>query len=115
MSHVNNAILHLPFEMNHEPEDRVKEVNKVLKEKFNQEFVLMDIQKKWYGGHKVFEADIAVAAFNYVSPDEILRVLKGIDWETPQDVQLIYMDQNDDHFTIMTPESDYLYPEGLSD
>lgn len=55
----------------------------------------------WYGGTKYMECCIFMGAYNYLNLNEFIDHLKSIEWEDPEDVQLIVRNQNEDRFKIV--------------
>ena len=52
------------------------------------------------GGPKCMECDVFMAAYNYLDRDEIIRVFKSVEWECPEEAQLMVKGQDDEQFTI---------------
>ncbi|WP_027394089.1 hypothetical protein [Aquimarina latercula] len=72
----------------------------------NKLFKIVSINDKtlpdaWYGGTKYMECNIFIGAYNYLNLEKLIDNLKSIEWEDPEDVQLIIKQQNDDHFRII--------------
>jgi hypothetical protein len=98
MSYVTNIILHLPIC----EEEKIEEVNKFFDEK-EKGLVSLDDGKLphgWYGGSKMLEANLYAGAFNYLSLEELMEYLRKIDWENPEEVQVMVKEQNDEVFRI---------------
>ncbi|HUX47420.1 MAG TPA: hypothetical protein VMV58_05345 [Desulfosporosinus sp.] len=55
----------------------------------------------WYGGSKMMEARLYLAAFNHFNEKEFISQLKSIDWECPEKVQLIIKRENDEKFSVI--------------
>jgi hypothetical protein len=101
MSYVTNLILN--FGTLEEHEDRLREVNSFFYKDDKAGFVLMDSEgtpQNWYGGSKVMECWIAMGAFNYIDLDEFKNHLKNVKWNSPEYMQLIIKDQDDDKWSI---------------
>lgn len=54
------------------------------------------------GGSKAWEAETAEAAFNHFGPYELRDALRTVEWRFPENVQVIYQDQHDATFSILT-------------
>ena len=63
------------------------------------------LQKGWYGGTKNLEVNIFIGAYNHLNLNDLIQHMSTIDWEEPEDVQVIVKEQNDDRFRIIN-----LYP-----
>lgn len=98
MSYVTNVILSMGMEG-----EKLEQVNKFFDG--NQKgFVSCDdesLPRGWYGGSKMLEIDIAVGAFNYLSIDELVEHLKTIEWQEPEEIQLLICDKDDNRFSIV--------------
>ena len=56
----------------------------------------------WYGGgHKAFEADLYVGAYNHFDLDAFFRFLKGLAWHPSDTVHLIVREQDDPGFWVV--------------
>jgi hypothetical protein len=55
----------------------------------------------WYGGSKYFEANLYLGAFNYLLLNEFVEHLRSVSWQSPEDVQVIVMEQEDERFRII--------------
>lgn len=98
MSLVNNCIL--SFNICEDEDEKIVKINSFFNHKG---FVSVDVDFLpcgWYGGTKMLETPLFIAAFNYFSEDEFLNYLKTLDWRYPKDVQLIIKRQDDDRFSI---------------
>jgi hypothetical protein len=51
-------------------------------------------------GGKAFQAEMYIAAVNYMDKDEFLAEFKGYDWEMSQEVQLWIKEEHEDRFRI---------------
>lgn len=103
MSHVSNVIL--SFSILEDEKRVMREVNDYLEKEENQRFESADFKvggKFWYGGHKVLETPLWLGAFNYLHIGSLLKFMRGVQWEYPDEVQLIVKDQDSDLFEILT-------------
>lgn len=50
-------------------------------------------------GSKEVEADIWIAAYNYLDLDQFMSIVSICDWESPEDVRVFVQDQDDNHFS----------------
>lgn len=67
-----------------------------------QKFVSCDspsLPRGWYGGSKMLECDIYIAAFNYMDVAGWIAHLRSLPWPQPNQVQLFLREQDDDIFT----------------
>jgi hypothetical protein len=55
----------------------------------------------WYGGNKGLEVSLAIGAFNNLDLERFVTHLRTIDWPSPESVQLIVREQEDDRFRIV--------------
>ena len=56
----------------------------------------------WYGGTKGLEACICIGAFNYFPLEVFLLYLqKNIDWEDPENIQVMVQRQDDNRFVLI--------------
>lgn len=97
MSWISHAIVVHGYENSRE---RLAEVNAKLFEldtARRQSFGVPDKYEdlSWTGGTKYFVEDIWLAAFNYVSLEKVLTALQSANWEKPEEVILIWQDEND--------------------
>ena len=106
MSNVTNLILSIGY---HDAEaGKIHEVNRYFEEPEIEALrcrglVSIDdssLPEGWYGGSKYFEANIYLGAFNYLLLDEFIEHLRSIQWQSPEDLQIIVMGQEDDGFRI---------------
>jgi len=103
MSWVTNTILHLGLD----DEGRINLINEFFKGR--QEFVSVDdeaLQRGWYGGYKMLEANLYLAALNNVDISDLVAHLRGIEFFAPSAVQLMVMDQEDSWFRLVN-----IFPE----
>lgn len=100
MSKVSNQIINVDVL---EPSNWLETVNEALSELSGQTFVLVDADEEhsgWYGGGKCWEAETAMAAMNHWSGAHTIEVLRELEWMYPENVQLIYQDQDDERMTL---------------
>ena len=101
MSVVDNCILSFNI---CEDDEKIVEVNSFFNMKNQKPFVDVDadfLPVGWYGGRKMLETPLFIAAFNYFSEDEFIKHLKTLNWKYPEDVQLIIKRQEEDIFSIV--------------
>jgi len=101
MSHVDNCILSFNI---CEDDEKIIEVNSFFDTKLQKPFVSVDadfLPTGWYGGRKMLETPLFIAAFNYFEEDEFINHLKILNWKYPEDVQLIIKRQDDDVFSVI--------------
>lgn len=61
-----------------------------------------NLPQNWYGGSKMFNANVFIGAFNYLKIDDLIKYLKEhIDWNSPFSVQLFIKEQNDYKFKLI--------------
>ena len=58
-------------------------------------------RKRWYGGSKMLETPLYLGAFNHLDLKGFTEHMKEIDWEEPENVQLIVKEQESDKFKII--------------
>lgn len=58
-------------------------------------------KKRWYAGEKCLETPLFIGAYNHLDLVGLIQHLKNIDWEEPENVQLIVKDQNSNKFKII--------------
>lgn len=108
MSQVTNALL--TFSVLENEEQRVAEVNEALAKVNNsslpQEFLdATDPATTRYGGYKVFECPLYMAAFNHIATNDLLASVKAASWAY-SGVQLLVNEQDDDAgFRVLTLDS----------
>lgn len=51
------------------------------------------------GGNKSMESDVWAAAFNHFDLDVLMAELRDIQWEYPEEVQLLVKDEHDERFS----------------
>ena len=55
----------------------------------------------WYGGSKYLETGLLVGAYNYLDLVALLAFMQRMEWEDPEDVQLIIKEQEAFKFRII--------------
>ena len=106
MSEVTNIILNIEYwilNFGLIDSKKISEVNCFF-EREDLGFVSVDAETLptvWYGGTKRFEAELYLGAFNNINLKKLISHLKGIQWKSPNCVQLIVMEQNDSKFRII--------------
>lgn len=76
-----------------------------------QPFRIVSVQdaalpKGWYGGSKNLETGLLIGAYNHLQLAELIAFMKTMDWEYPEDVQLLIKEQWDSKFRLVD-----LFPE----
>ncbi|MCD6018560.1 MAG: hypothetical protein K0S53_1681 [Bacteroidetes bacterium] len=107
MSSVTNLIIH--FSCSENRNDILNEINQYKIRENNLDIVSVDdfrLPKKWYGGTKMLEAELLLGAYNYLDIDDLILFLKEINWQHPEDVQIMYRAQDDFKFILKD-----LFPE----
>ncbi|MCZ8285924.1 MAG: hypothetical protein O9353_10770 [Bacteroidia bacterium] len=82
----------------------INEINDFKFNGYNLNIVSIDdkkLPKKWYGGSKMMEAEILIGAYNGLPLNDLILFLKTINWQNPEDVQILYKSQEDFKFTLM--------------
>lgn len=124
MSHVTNAILCWGILEEEDANDncpRLAEVNATIEAmgRNGRGFVDINVSGSWYGGTKSLQANMAMAAFNHFGPDEIWKAVESARWEYPDEVCLMYQDENDDVWSMrsfggtVTPPSIRMIAPGM--
>ena len=102
MSVVDNCIL--SFCICEDEGERIAEVNSFFNSVEHQEpFVDVDadfLPTGWYGGCKMLETPLFIAAFNYFPEELFINHLKTLNWKYPENVQLIIQRQEEGRFSI---------------
>lgn len=101
MSLVDNCILSFSI---CEDDEKIIEVNSFFNVELQKPFVDVDanfLPTGWYGGSKMLETPLFIAAFNYFPESEFINHLKTLNWKYPEDVQLIIKRQDDSIFSII--------------
>ena len=100
MSNVDNCILTGVF-----PKMLVLVNKAIAKVTCGQEFVDVDDDKLpsgWYGGSKMLEVGVAIAAFNYVNISDLVHMIRTVPFgEMKSQVQLILNTQHNARFEIV--------------
>ena len=112
MSYVANLIVHFD---EHREEDGLEEVtaiekaepalihgiNSFFERHHERGLVSINAGGKWYGGSKVFEADVLIGAIQALDLNLLLIHLRSIRWRNPENVQVILKDQLDRKFKVL--------------
>ncbi|GAA0936041.1 hypothetical protein [Actinocorallia libanotica] len=56
----------------------------------------------WWGGGKVPQADVFAGAFNHLPEAEYLGLIRDLDWNSPESVQVFFKREDDDRFRVAT-------------
>ena len=56
------------------------------------------IQSEWIAGTKCLETDILIAAFSHLVLKELVAVIESVEWEWPEDVQLLVKGNEEPRF-----------------
>ncbi len=100
MSYVSNVIL--SFSIMENCSKRVDDVESYFKNLETRGFVdISESSSAVYGGTKCLETPLLVGAFNYLNFEDFTSHLQAIQWESPEDVQLIVKDQEDERFSMI--------------
>ena len=101
MSVVDNCILSFDICEDYE---KITEINSFFNSVMHQKpFVNVDadfLPCGWYGGCKMLETPLFIAAFNYFPEELFLNHLKTLNWKYPENVQLIIKRQEEDKFSF---------------
>jgi hypothetical protein len=57
--------------------------------------------RRWYAGSKVLETPLFIGAYNHLDLDGLIEYLKTLEWEEPENVQLIVQEQHEYKFRII--------------
>jgi hypothetical protein len=72
-------------------------------DRYNEEMgrsILLDIQESCVRG---FACEVtAVLDINHFAPEEMLKILRGLAWEIPEEVAIIYKDEHMDSYAIIS-------------
>jgi hypothetical protein len=99
MSHVSDIILITAIEdgaaveSDHPNADRLSEY---LRENHKSSLIQVDGHA---GGNKAVQADVFMAAINYLDIPAFVAAFKSVHWEIPECAQLLIKDEHDDRFT----------------
>ena len=110
MSEVTNLII--SFSIGEDEKSRISEVNLFFNNGRGFKINSADFEegrnwrgkpnrKRWYGGSKMLETPLYLGAFNHLDIEGLIEHLKEIDWEEPENVQLIVKTQESDTFKII--------------
>lgn len=110
MSEVTNLII--SFSVGEDEISRIGKVNTFFNNgrEFNiisadferaKDWLGIEKREKWYGGSKMLETPLYVGAFNSLDLEGLLEHMKALDWNEPENVQLIVKDQFSDKFKIL--------------
>ena len=110
MSEVTNLII--SFSNGEDERNRINEVNsffnngqgfKINSADFEKgtNWLGKENRKRWYGGSKMLETPLYLGAFNHLELQGLIDHIKEIDWEEPENVQLIVKTQDSDKFMII--------------
>ena len=93
---------------------RLRQINGFLKLDGDNEFAPVNEQTfplTRTAGGKGFTADVFVAGINYLELDSLLELLRKIEFEQPECVQLIFQGEHDDRFSLVNvfDEQDYVH------
>ncbi len=109
MSVITNLIL--SFSISEDEQSRVGEINTFFNNGRGFKLVSADFEreladdyyeaKTWYGGSKYLETPLFVGAYNHLDIDGLIDHLKSVNWEEPENVQLILKTQDADKFEII--------------
>ena len=101
MSVVTNLIF--VFGTLEEQEVRIREVNQYFREGEKGLISVDDssLLKGWYGGTKMLEVYVFIGAFNFFDIDNFMKHIRTIKWESPEEVQCIFKEQEEYKFRII--------------
>lgn len=103
MSVVTNLILHMGIL--EDENDMAQKVNQYFKNKewLGAPPVPIDSENRngWYGGTKFLECNLFIGAYNHLDLDDFIKHLRALKWTSPEDLQIIVKEQNDDKFRII--------------
>lgn len=110
MSEVTNLIL--SFSISEDEISKVQEINsfwnngrgfKLISADFQRgrTFFGKEYQKRWYGGEKKLETPLFIGAYNHLDLNGLIEFLKGLEWDRPENVQLIVKEQDSEKFRII--------------
>lgn len=60
------------------------------------------LPKDWYGGSKRFEASALIGAYNFLNIVDLIQYMKNMKWEYIEDVQILYKEQEEDTFKLIS-------------
>jgi hypothetical protein len=64
-------------------------------------FMGRENRNRWYGGSKMLETPLFVGAFNNLDINGLVEHLRSLNWEEPENVQLIVQEQHEYKFKII--------------
>lgn len=103
MSDVTNVVL---LSSDHVYDDGIsptmERINAWCRENCNGQTFSEDLEK-YAGGHKCFESEIYIGAFNHIDPDALRYYLRSVDWVDPESVCILIKGEYDDSFSISRP------------
>lgn len=110
MSNVTNLIL--SFSIGEDERSRIEEVNLFHNNGIPFYLVSADFERKydkkgnltkkvWYGGSKCLETPLYIGAINHLDIDGLIEHLKMLEWDKPENVQIILKEQESDKFRII--------------
>ena len=83
----------------------VAELNAFL---FNNYNGTMLIQVQEHTNKRSMQCDVFISAVNHLDIDEFMRVFYGIEWEYPDNLQLMIKEERDNLFTVHNYKSRFL-------
>lgn len=102
MSKVTNLIF--SFAGYEDEVKRMEEVNRFPNNGRGLNLVSADadtVPRGWYGGSKFLEVPLYIGAINHLALEEFVDYLRSIEWVSPEYVQVIVKEQDDDKFKII--------------
>lgn len=108
MSEVTNLIF--TFSFAEDQVNRIKEVNFFHNNGRGFELVSADFyfkpnflskKRKWYGGTKNLECSLFIGAYNHLDVEGFIEHLRDIEWEYPEEVQIILKKHDANLFEII--------------
>jgi hypothetical protein len=109
MSIVTNLIL--TFSIGEDESSRTEEVNNFSNQGRGFKLVSADFErissstpyevKTWYAGTKFLETPLFIGAYNHLDLSGLVRHLKSVRWEEPENVQLMLKTQDSNKFKII--------------
>lgn len=102
MSSVTNLMI--LFSCSEDAEEIIHDINQFKFNGNNLNIVSIDNKKlpeKWYGGSKMMEAEILIGAYNGLPLHDLMSFLRKINWQNPEDVQIMYKTQEEFKFTLI--------------
>lgn len=110
MSDVTNLIL--TFSISEDEISKVQEINcfwnngrgfNLISADFERGQTLFgkENEKRWYGGDKKLETPLFIGAYNHLDLDGLIEFLKGLEWNRPENVQLIVKEEGSEKFRLI--------------